>query len=129
MNQANLQRAWNVAQITTRDDWDDWMRRVSVELLRESPSPALRACSQLAQVRCCSTCWAYTTATFVLFWVGNDVFLETRLPFTGGRRLREKSACGELLQIFFCFYSKSYASFMLNARASQRLDESYNLVF
>jgi phosphatidylinositol kinase/protein kinase (PI-3 family) len=32
-----------------QDDWIEWNRRLSVELLRESPSPALRSCSILAQ--------------------------------------------------------------------------------
>ncbi len=34
----------------TKEDWAEWMRNFSVELLRESPSPALRACHALAQV-------------------------------------------------------------------------------
>lgn len=48
VNQANLQRAWDVSQRTAREDWDDWMRRFSVQLLREAPSPALRAAADLA---------------------------------------------------------------------------------
>ncbi|CAK0812569.1 unnamed protein product [Prorocentrum cordatum] len=32
------------------DDWAEWMRRLALELLRESPSAALRACFPLAQV-------------------------------------------------------------------------------
>lgn len=35
----------------TKDDWAEWMRHFSVELLAQSPSPALRACHSLAQVR------------------------------------------------------------------------------
>ena len=50
MSEYNLQRAWNIEQITTKGDWEDWIRRFAVELLRENPSPALRACSGLAQV-------------------------------------------------------------------------------
>lgn len=49
-NQLNLQKAWNVKQVATPEDWEDWMRRFSVSLLRESPGAALRACSTLAQV-------------------------------------------------------------------------------
>lgn len=49
VNQQQLQRSWDVTQRTTADDWDEWLRRFSVELLRESPSPALRSCSALAQ--------------------------------------------------------------------------------
>lgn len=44
-NQSNLQKAWDVSQRSTREDWDEWMRRFSVQLLREAPSPALRACA------------------------------------------------------------------------------------
>ncbi len=50
INQQNLQRAWDVSQRSTGDDWGEWIRRFSLELLRESPSPALRSCSALAQV-------------------------------------------------------------------------------
>ena len=48
-NVSNLQKAWDVSQRSTREDWDEWMRRFSVQLLREAPSPALRACAELAQ--------------------------------------------------------------------------------
>ena len=48
-NLSNLQKAWDVSQRSTREDWDEWMRRFSVQLLREAPSPALRACAELAQ--------------------------------------------------------------------------------
>ncbi|CAN0312176.1 unnamed protein product, partial [Hapterophycus canaliculatus] len=36
-------------QCATKEDWEDWIRRVPVELLRENPSAALRACAPLAQ--------------------------------------------------------------------------------
>lgn len=42
--------AWEATQRSTRDDWTEWLRRFSVWLLKESPSPALRSCSALAQV-------------------------------------------------------------------------------
>lgn len=48
VNQAYLQRAWDVAQCASRDDWDEWMRRLAIQLLREAPSPALRAAANLA---------------------------------------------------------------------------------
>lgn len=48
INQAYLQRAWDVAQCASRDDWDEWMRRLAIQLLREAPSPALRAAASLA---------------------------------------------------------------------------------
>ncbi len=59
VNQQNLKRAWEASHRATREDWSDWLRRFSVELLRESPSPALRSCAGLSQVYhaanpCCS---------------------------------------------------------------------------
>jgi len=42
--------AWETSQRSTKDDWNEWVRRFSVELLKESPSHALRACSTLAAV-------------------------------------------------------------------------------
>jgi len=50
VNQTNLKRSWEASQRSTRDDWQEWIRRLSVELLKESPSHALRACSTLAGV-------------------------------------------------------------------------------
>ena len=50
VNENNLRRAWKVENKTTREDWFQWLRRFAVELLRESPSPALRSCKSLAQV-------------------------------------------------------------------------------
>uniref|UniRef100_M4B9E7 non-specific serine/threonine protein kinase n=1 Tax=Hyaloperonospora arabidopsidis (strain Emoy2) TaxID=559515 RepID=M4B9E7_HYAAE len=49
VNQQNLQRAWEASQRSTKEDWLEWMRRFSIELLRESPSAALRSCCALAQ--------------------------------------------------------------------------------
>jgi len=49
VNQAALQRAWDVSQRSSRDDWEEWMRRFAIRLLQEAPSPALRATAGLAQ--------------------------------------------------------------------------------
>lgn len=37
-------------ELTITSGTPDWMRRFAVELLRESPSPALRSCAALANV-------------------------------------------------------------------------------
>eukprot|EP00842_Homolaphlyctis_polyrhiza_P006138 jgi/Hompol1/6525/HPOL_002279-RA len=47
-SQQQLKKAWEVSQRSTKDDWNEWIRRFSVELLKESPSHALRACASLA---------------------------------------------------------------------------------
>ena len=48
VSQSNLQRAWDVSQRDSREDWDEWMRRFAIQLLREAPSPSLRAAASLA---------------------------------------------------------------------------------
>ena len=50
VNQEHLKASWDAHQKSTREDWQEWMRRFSIELLKESPSNALRACAQLASV-------------------------------------------------------------------------------
>jgi len=47
---AKLAAAWATTGCHTKEDWQEWMRRFSLELLRESSSPALRSCCSLAQV-------------------------------------------------------------------------------
>uniref|UniRef100_A0A6I8SE13 Serine/threonine-protein kinase TOR n=1 Tax=Xenopus tropicalis TaxID=8364 RepID=A0A6I8SE13_XENTR len=43
----NLQKL--TARRVSKDDWLEWLRRLSVELLKDSSSPALRSCWSLAQ--------------------------------------------------------------------------------
>ncbi|PVU88739.1 hypothetical protein BB559_005414, partial [Furculomyces boomerangus] len=43
-----LKRAWETSRRITKDDWLDWIKQLSVELLKENPSPALRACALMA---------------------------------------------------------------------------------
>ncbi|OQO07792.1 hypothetical protein B0A48_06583 [Cryoendolithus antarcticus] len=50
VNQQHLKNAWEASQKSTKEDWHEWMRRFSVELLKESPQQALRACTSLATV-------------------------------------------------------------------------------
>lgn len=50
VNQQHLKNAWEASQKSTKEDWIEWMRRFSVELLRESPQQALRACAPLASI-------------------------------------------------------------------------------
>lgn len=46
----SLERAWGSSRIVSRDDWDQWLKTLTTALLRESPSPAIRACSQLTAI-------------------------------------------------------------------------------
>ena len=42
-------QAWGASRCVSKDDWMEWLRRLSVELLKESPSPSLRSCWATAQ--------------------------------------------------------------------------------
>lgn len=51
MNEGALRVAWESSQRSTKEDWAEWMRHFSVELLKESPSRPLRTCAGLAQLQ------------------------------------------------------------------------------
>lgn len=51
VNDGRLRSAWEASQRSTKEDWAEWMRHFSIELLKESPSPALRTCARLAQLQ------------------------------------------------------------------------------
>ncbi|KAG8754899.1 phosphatidylinositol kinase- protein kinase tor1 [Ceratobasidium sp. 428] len=48
VNQGQLKSAWNTSQISSTEDWREWIRRFAIECLKESPSHALRSCRTLA---------------------------------------------------------------------------------
>ncbi|CAK9293619.1 unnamed protein product [Gordionus sp. m RMFG-2023] len=49
INAGNLQRAWIVKGRISKDDWVEWLKKLSIDILKESPSPSLRSCWALAQ--------------------------------------------------------------------------------
>lgn len=49
-NPIHLKSAWDATGKSTKEDWQEWMRRFSVTVLMESPNHALRACASLASV-------------------------------------------------------------------------------
>lgn len=49
VNQAALKAAWDTSQRNnTKEDWQEWIGRLSKEFLKQSPSHAIRACASLA---------------------------------------------------------------------------------
>lgn len=50
VNQQHLKQAWDTSNVTTKEDWGDWMHRLGVEFMKESPSHALRACMTLVDI-------------------------------------------------------------------------------
>ncbi|KAJ8946331.1 hypothetical protein NQ318_004221 [Aromia moschata] len=49
VSEKNLQQAWVPNRRVSKDDWLEWLRCLSLELLKQSPIPALRSCLPLAQ--------------------------------------------------------------------------------
>ncbi|KZV98444.1 phosphatidylinositol 3-kinase [Exidia glandulosa HHB12029] len=47
VNVRALRSAYDTSHITNSQDWSDWLHRLCAELLKESPSPALRSCVSL----------------------------------------------------------------------------------
>ena len=50
INEALLIKSFDPSQCSDRESWFEWIRRLGIELLRESPSPALRSCASLANI-------------------------------------------------------------------------------
>ena len=50
VNQQHLKQVWNTDGITSPADWRNWLKRLGLEFMRESPSQALRSCAALAEV-------------------------------------------------------------------------------
>lgn len=49
VSELNLQKAWTATRRVSKDDWLEWLKSLSIGLLKESASPALRSCWALAQ--------------------------------------------------------------------------------
>ncbi|KAE8266737.1 hypothetical protein A4X09_0g5605, partial [Tilletia walkeri] len=49
VNNRQLRNAWDISTVSTAEDWREWLLRMAVEFLRESPSHGLRACRTLAE--------------------------------------------------------------------------------
>ncbi|KAG0688350.1 phosphatidylinositol kinase- protein kinase tor1 [Pichia californica] len=50
VNAQTLRLVWDCSSKRTKEDWQEWMRKLTIELLKESPSQSLRACTSLASV-------------------------------------------------------------------------------
>lgn len=50
VNENILKDVSSCSHLKTKETWIEWFRKFSIELLKESPSPALRACSSLVTI-------------------------------------------------------------------------------
>eukprot|EP00595_Chromulina_sp_UTEXLB2642_P003213 CAMPEP_0196768462 /NCGR_PEP_ID=MMETSP1095-20130614/42795_1 /TAXON_ID=96789 ORGANISM="Chromulina nebulosa, Strain UTEXLB2642" /NCGR_SAMPLE_ID=MMETSP1095 /ASSEMBLY_ACC=CAM_ASM_000446 /LENGTH=1571 /DNA_ID=CAMNT_0042138109 /DNA_START=3776 /DNA_END=8494 /DNA_ORIENTATION=- len=92
MNQVQLSRSWDVSQRSTASDWYEWLRRLKIELIRESPSPVIRSCASLAQTypplandlfhAAFVSCWQDLTANYQASLVNalQSVFMSSVIP-------------------------------------------------
>ena len=46
-NISTLRESWDTTRVSTEQDWLGWLQRLEIEVLHESPSASLRACSPL----------------------------------------------------------------------------------
>ena len=79
-----LKRAWEVDNKTTTEDWLEWMRKLSLQMLAESPSPVLHCCATLAST--------YQPLARHLF---NAAFVAVWNELTNGKEKEGKWACGK----------------------------------
>lgn len=49
VQESDLQLLWQSIRRVSKDDWIEWLKTLSIGLLKESQSPALRSCKALAQ--------------------------------------------------------------------------------
>lgn len=49
VQESDLQALWQSVRRVSKDDWIEWLKTLSIGLLKESQSPALRSCKALAQ--------------------------------------------------------------------------------
>lgn len=80
MNSQVLSSAWDTTRCFTKTDWFEWTRKLSIALLSESSSPALRSCAALAK--------AYYPVARELFNAG-FISCWSELPYELQRELTE----------------------------------------
>lgn len=96
VNQQHLKQAWDISQVATRDDWLEWMHRLGVEFMKESPSHALRACMSLVDIHpplakelfnaAFLSCWGELYEQYQV-WRNLHISIKTNV-------LRRKISCG-----------------------------------
>ena len=85
--------SFQVSRRVSKEDWLDWYNRLCSELLKASPSPALRACWKVAQ-RHSQLAKDLFNASFVSCWTELDVLQQDELMRAleqGGNSIAYKS--------------------------------------
>ncbi|KAJ9051250.1 phosphatidylinositol kinase- protein kinase tor1 [Entomophthora muscae] len=101
ISEVHLKKAWDVYQRTTRDDWNEWIRRFTVELIKESPSHALRACYTLASTYH-PLAKELFNAAFVSCWCELQDSYQEDLVHSLETALVSPASSNELVQLLLC---------------------------
>lgn len=93
-----LAQAWDTSRCTTKADWADWTRKLSLVLLAESPSLALRSCAAAAKAHT-PLARELFNAAFISCW--SELTYELQMDLTGALEIALSSSTipPEILQI------------------------------
>ena len=93
-----LAQAWDTSRCTTKADWAEWTRKLSLVLLTESPSLALRSCSAAAKAHT-PLARELFNAAFISCW--SELTYELQMDLTGALEIALSSLTipPEILQI------------------------------
>jgi phosphatidylinositol kinase/protein kinase (PI-3 family) len=116
VNEQSLARAWDTSKRSTKEDWAEWIRKFSVELLRESPSPALRGCVHVSDYL--PVVRTLFNASFVSCWNELSVDLQDQLVRSLETALTSPNIPPEILQ-----YLLDLAEFMEHVNTKFPMDK------
>lgn len=116
VNEQSLARAWDTSKRSTKEDWAEWIRKFSVELLRESPSPALRGCVHVADYL--PVVRTLFNASFVSCWNELNAELQDQLIRSLETALTSPNIPPEILQ-----YLLDLAEFMEHVNTKFPMDK------
>lgn len=116
VNEQSLSRAWDTSKRSTKEDWAEWIRKFSVELLRESPSPALRGCVHVADYL--PVVRTLFNASFVSCWNELNAELQDQLIRSLETALTSPNIPPEILQ-----YLLDLAEFMEHVNTKFPMDK------
>lgn len=116
VNEQSLARAWDTSKRSTKEDWAEWIRKFSVELLRESPSPALRGCVHVSDYL--PVVRTLFNASFVSCWNELSIDLQEQLIRSLETALTSPNIPPEILQ-----YLLDLAEFMEHVNTKFPMDK------
>jgi len=91
-NYSTLKENWATQRVSTAQDWDGWLQRLSSTVLQESPSASLRACATLQHYNLGGSDTELFHSGFMSVWKACTTQNQTELATNLERALRHTSA-------------------------------------